>query len=350
MAIKPKNLVLNLLLVLASLAVFLVLAELAVRGLQYAGLAETLDPEEHKASLKKNRKLNARLVKSDNPVLFLEYDPKNRHINNAGHRGKDITKEKPAGTFRIAVLGDSIAYGYNVKLENTFTSLLQEKFNQAVTQGDFPAINSVQVYNFAVSGYGTRAELELYKTRVRDYKPDLVLLAYTLNDPLPTEMLIKSVASSRKGGERFAKVASQSQFLGWLMQTWNRATRGLRTEINYKAFYQPENWRPTEDSLGELAQRVRADNASLVVVIFPLLLPAEDYPMHAYHRQVADTLGNLEVSYLDLFDTYAQYPPGELQHNREDNTHPNALGHRLAAEKIYGFVKELLPGQAAGKD
>ncbi len=330
-----KKIAINLGLVLASLLLCLVIGEIAIRTLSAIGYMQAIDPAAHKANIKKNRKLNAKLIKSENPVLYLEYDPNNRHINNAGHRGKDIQLEKPANVFRIAVLGDSIAYGYGVPLKDTFTTLLQQQLNET------GYAQKIEVLNFAVSGYGTEAELELYKTKVQHYQPDLVLLTYTLNDPIPPQFLYKSVGSARKKAKTFQKIASQSQFLGWLVNTWNRATKQFRVKANYKTFYNSEElWSAVQTSVAELKQLTDEQNTQLAAVIFPLLLPYDDYPMMQYHEMVAAEFDKHQIPHLDLFSTYSQYGASELKHNDEDTTHPNALGHQLATDAMAEFLQQ----------
>ena len=99
-------------------------------------------------------------------------------VNPAGFRDRPHTLEKPAGTYRVAVLGDSVAEAFQVKLESAFWWLLQEKLRTC------PALagREVEVLNFGVSGYGTAQEyLQLQTTAIR-YQPDLVLLTFASND------------------------------------------------------------------------------------------------------------------------------------------------------------------------
>ena len=72
---------------------------------------------------------------SDNPILFYEPRPGYRgrfYESRPGHTGKEIAinadgfrdhaypRQKPAGVFRIVVLGDSIVWGHGLALEDTF--------------------------------------------------------------------------------------------------------------------------------------------------------------------------------------------------------------------------------------
>jgi hypothetical protein len=95
-------------------------------------------------------------------------------INSAGFRDREHTLQKPAGVFRIAVLGDSFAEALQVDESRTFWSVLERELQPC------PALagKTVEVLNFGVSGFGTAQELELLRSRVWAYQPDLVLLAF----------------------------------------------------------------------------------------------------------------------------------------------------------------------------
>ena len=95
--------------------------------------------------------------------------------NRLGYRDVDHEAAKPQGTYRIVVLGDSVGAGFGVKrLEDTFPRRLEALLRER----GIPA----EVLNFSVSGYDTRQEVEILKTRALAFAPDLVLLAYCLND------------------------------------------------------------------------------------------------------------------------------------------------------------------------
>lgn len=95
-------------------------------------------------------------------------------INSDGWRDFERAKSKPANTLRIAVLGDSFIEAVQVPLEATFTAQLEQELNYCQPFGK----KSVEVLNFAVSSYGTAQQLITLRHRVRDYAPDIVLLAF----------------------------------------------------------------------------------------------------------------------------------------------------------------------------
>ena len=95
-------------------------------------------------------------------------------INSDGWRDVERPKSKPANAVRIAVLGDSFIEAVQVPQDATFTAQLAQELNYCQPFGT----KSIEVLNFAVSGYGTAQQLLTLRHRVRDYAPDIVLLAF----------------------------------------------------------------------------------------------------------------------------------------------------------------------------
>ncbi len=96
-------------------------------------------------------------------------------INSRGLRSdREYPYEKPAGTKRIVSLGDSFAAGYEVEIEECYTTVLERSLRERGLE--------VEVLNAGVSGY-SNAEACLYLEReLYKYEPDLVLLSFFNND------------------------------------------------------------------------------------------------------------------------------------------------------------------------
>jgi lysophospholipase L1-like esterase len=100
-------------------------------------------------------------------------------INSAGLRDREHPKDKPAGSLRIAVLGDSFTEAFQVDQNDAWWAVMERALNGC------PAMKSrnVEVINFGISGFSTARELILLRTRVWQYAPDIVVLNFTtIND------------------------------------------------------------------------------------------------------------------------------------------------------------------------
>ncbi|MBT3199841.1 MAG: tetratricopeptide repeat protein [Phycisphaerales bacterium] len=164
----------KLLVMFCSVAISLVCCEIAVRLIGHA-------PEIIPIGVNSNKNVYRR---STNPILSYEFKPgyrsndtdlahDYRKINSHGLR--DIEREfaKPAGTKRILLLGDSVVVGYRIKEIDQLMSRQLE-----MLYGD----QKVEVLNMAVTGYCTRAEVELLRVRGLKYDPDVVIMVFVEND------------------------------------------------------------------------------------------------------------------------------------------------------------------------
>ena len=96
-------------------------------------------------------------------------------INGQGMRaGRDYVYEKPAGVQRIVSLGDSFTIGYEVDLEQCFSSVLEREL-RAVG-------HEVELLNAGVSGYSTAESLFYLERELFKYDPDIVLISFYGND------------------------------------------------------------------------------------------------------------------------------------------------------------------------
>jgi len=115
---------------------------------------------------------------SDNRKIVYELRPNTEDINSAGFRDFEYKIDKDPGVTRIAVIGDSIAYGECVEsfgFEETYAKRLEQLLNKEKKK-------RFEVLNFGVSGYGTTQIFEHFKDKAMKYKPDIVIYGYWFND------------------------------------------------------------------------------------------------------------------------------------------------------------------------
>ena len=154
--------------VLASLAVGLLLAEISLRiiGFDYVPFWRP-DP------------ITGLGLRPDTAGWFRKEGQAYVSISSQGLRDRERPVAKPPGTYRIVVLGDSYAEALQVDVERTFWRLLEKKLQAC----DFQPGKQIDVINLGTSGFGTGQELRALQTRGLRYSPDLVILAFfTGND------------------------------------------------------------------------------------------------------------------------------------------------------------------------
>lgn len=91
-------------------------------------------------------------------------------INSFGMRDVERNLAKADNVVRVSVLGDSFMEALQVEDGKYTTVLLQDRLNKAE--------HRVEVLNFGFSGYGTAQQLHLYRSKVRQFKSDYVLVFF----------------------------------------------------------------------------------------------------------------------------------------------------------------------------
>jgi len=117
-----------------------------------------------------------------------------RYAANAdGFRDRAYARPKPPGTFRIVVLGCSMAFGYGVALEETFPKVLEARLAALAPR------EHVEVLNLSVSGYNPYTEAALFADVGVRYQPDLVLVQFGINDLNDPTLHFDAATTARLG-------------------------------------------------------------------------------------------------------------------------------------------------------
>ena len=290
--------------------------------------------------------INRRTIRrSANPRLRFELRPGGTaraevdyRINAHGMRDRDVRLEKAAGTRRIAVLGDSIAFGYWVAEADAFPRQLERLLSEAGT-------GPIEVLNFGVPGYNVAQETEVLRERALPFAPDLVIVALCLND-LEWEsyehglVMDRRARSSRLPGRVYETLLGHSLLLSWI--EYRRAEHAARREFvrardPWAGPLYAETLAQQQDAL---TARFR-DIASLLasggkvpglVAVFPTFGGRFETYRHAdFHRLAARSASEAGLGLVDLLECYRAYDYHDV---RVDVVHPSPLGHRIAAHAL----------------
>lgn len=97
-------------------------------------------------------------------------------INAIGLREREISRNKPAGTKRVLVLGDSFTEGLGVEVNEAFPARLQALVDAAGLSTRWEVLNAGE------ASYSPLLEYLLLEKQLIDLEPDLVILALDLSD------------------------------------------------------------------------------------------------------------------------------------------------------------------------
>lgn len=111
------------------------------------------------------------------PNLTTKFQGVPVRTNKWGMRGPDIELNKDPNVIRVALLGDSFAFGWGVNEEESFARIF-EKYSNEHVKGD----KRVEVLNFGVPGYSTFQEVAAFLQSGSKFKPDIVIVYFVDND------------------------------------------------------------------------------------------------------------------------------------------------------------------------
>jgi hypothetical protein len=180
----------------ASLLVPLLIAEAVVRARHH----KHLDTD---ALLDQNRRhfIGDFVTPSDNPDLLYTLKPgvdiEWMGVTVATHETEPVriptlgqSASQPA--VRIALIGDSMSFGWGLNYENTYGEILREKLQHSLGV-------PVELKNYSVPGYNSFQERAVLESSVVKAHPDIVVLNYTHNDPDPTDTMPAGYISPEYG-------------------------------------------------------------------------------------------------------------------------------------------------------
>lgn len=283
-------------------------------------------------------------------------------ISSQGLNDREFTIEKPAGVFRIAVVGDSTSFGWKVGSDHSLPKVLERELNLLGTR-------RFEVMNFSVPGYNTAQELEVIRVKVLPFQPDLVILVFTGNDThvcnylLPDPTLLGALAHrsyllnltlrtieeqlARRDGENFAFP------LWWIRFKWLT----LRVAYPRQKIYPRPGLEETIYVGGNPpAERGRVPERYWYMLGYPNyrvhltairdLLAKESIPLVSTGQLTAEAL---EINRkLDLTHIVTGLWPEELARDFgtdeplviPNDGHYSAAGHELAARRIMNYLME----------
>jgi HEAT repeat protein/lysophospholipase L1-like esterase len=246
-------------------------------------------------------------------------------INADGLRDRTHARERPEGAKRVVMLGDSVTLGDQVRPEEAYPQVLQERLRE---EG-----RPLEVMNVGLWGWSTRQERIAYRKIVRPYRPDAVLLAVCLNDipelqnnlaqpPAWLSGLFRRSALVRRA------VNAEGREIQSVEQLFTHAGSARVREAMARFF----------DEVRALRDEVRADGAAFGVLVFPFRFQvAAGAPAPTAQQAILSFCGREGLSCLDLLPVLR--PVGEP--GFVDYDHLSPQGAKVVAEHL--LTSALLP-------
>lgn len=286
-------------------------------------------------------------------LRVLGFIPNPFETNEAGLRGMDIPLENAPNSYRILFLGDSVTFGVGVSSEESYVARLDQMFQEHHSSIKFKALNG------GLPGYSTYDELNFLRNQGLQLKPDLVLLAFVLNDLAENTSVIQS-----QGGEegmygvslmvKIHKFLSFHSSLYTALRTLNMYIRSGSTKQIFKhsvkweneevnkflvSSYTPEQekiWQGITNQLTFMKNLLKEQKINMGLIIFPWHYQWDQTAVEATPQKRLKEWGQEEgVPVLDLLPFLTTHP---LKSVLIDHCHLKPFGHELAAKAIYNFL------------
>lgn len=284
-----------------------------------------------------------------------------RH-NRLGLRGPDVAPVAAPGTYRIALVGDSNAYGWGVQEVDSLRAQLELALAALPTdsgdgeeppEGEGPSAGGAltprqyEVIAVAFPGYNSADQATLLEQLWPDLAPDLVLVAWFAND---LERLGFHVDADHALFCDPLPLPDRLKPTLWHSHVYRLLSLGHLGRMQRSGTLNPNDPAPRSFSKQHLLmmQRfARAHEARFAILDVPVLEPSgstqrmrrEAYPFENASAWLRATAAGLDAPTLELLDAIENEPTALLWASIERNDHhPNAKAHRLFAAAIARFL------------
>ena len=303
-----------------------------------------------------------------------------QRVNALGLRGRETTVEKPAGTRRILMLGDSFTMGKGVQDNETFAVVAESQLQDRLTNCGG---GSVEVLNGGVDSYAPiLSYLQLERDLAR-LKPDLIVLNFDHSD-LVQEAAYRQQAVRGDNGEivavpqvwqdsyyeRFLSWTSRHLYLTRVVLVYVNRSMGHRqlsvrrvvNEAGREHFAhtlegdvdRTAQWRDVFESIGRIKALADSNHAEFLLTTYPWAHQLGETGWvpgrYAYMKQgerttdltqraIRERSAALGIELFEALPTFQRYHGHEPLYFKVD-PHWTAAGQRVMGEGLAQYVGE----------
>lgn len=289
------------------------------------------------------------------PLLLWRLKPNLDHVywdftdvstNAQSFRADYPIGRKPAGTFRIVCLGDSVTFGYRVPPVwperprdfnpewQPYPMLLEKELRKANPN------RSIEVFPMAVPGYTSHQGLAWLRRDIGYLQPDMVIASFGWNDASVSDAPDRETIDTRWWPVTIRWLIDHSQ-------AFAHATRWLRSRNDVKPVVRTPVPRVSQqeyvDNFKAIVRLAKDHGAGVIVIGAPyrdsITNPPEAQLMTQYRGWLKSEMQQSQTPYLEILElteaagSVNQGFFGEL-------IHPNHMGHRLMASELFEFMSE----------
>lgn len=247
-------------------------------------------------------------------------------INARGWRDYEYNITKPNNTYRIIAVGDSYTLGPGVELDNTYAKVLEKMLSQLNSTFKY------EVLNFGIIGYDTTSTVELIKTKVLEYEPDVIIIGIGLlyyqvwyEQYFKNSNLTFNPSNIKKLTEQQIKNLIIPEWLKQKIMILRNETKNLcnaaeNVEPEEEEFCLKENF---QKPINELYKIIDTNKTRIIFIDFKNVESLQKY----VHNKT------ITIQYQEYYQR-KKYEEKDIKLHLED-VHPNRMGHKLIAQAVY---------------
>ena len=314
----------SIFLVFISLLIGIIFCELILRAKHHYIINYDIEMWKYAKQLKEkvsNEKINHVHIKNKSALL----QKTNVKINNFGQRDIDYNKsflDKHDRSF--LVIGSSVALGWGVESEYTFTNVMNKKAQDNTKNWIF--------INGGIGNYNAERYVNNFFENWKNLEFTDIIVHFFVND---TE-LIQAADTN---------IFTENLHLGVVI--WKLIN-------SYVAAFNPENIndyyeeRFKDDYPGYIVAKQELENLSLYcksykikchIVVMPDLHKLNPYKLNFINKKIYNIAKEFDFNYFDLLPVFEKIEAKKLW-NKYNDPHPNVYAHNLMGNAIYDFLNK----------
>ena len=256
----------NLLLLVASIVIVAIFAEVALRVVLPAPIVWKHPQEQYQYDAEISHWLESSQQAYTHDKLV--------RTNSVGIRDSEYAAVSTSGVYRILALGDSQTFGNGLELADTWPKQLEANLNQA-GKG-----KAVEVLNAGLPASDTWQHEIILKRLLSIYQPDAVVLAFYVNDVV--ERFTPNPVQHDEGGQlikragyilkRSALLMTLRTALSTVRQWWSQGKGASRQNALLKGELSPnlaKRWLQVENSLAAMKRESAKKHTQFGIVLLP---------------------------------------------------------------------------------
>lgn len=333
----------GILLILVSVSVSIVCAELVVRLFAQKPTPVLMETEGKVI----DEDIVPGLTKSKDPIQLFELRPSQsvcfeercETINGHGFRGVEVDL-RDRNPFRIAVLGDSFTYGYGVDDHETLPVHLERILNANGKRG-------IQVLNFGIGGYNSVQVARLIRNKVIAFNPNIVIYNYFPNDAelyrQEGNPLLYECASMFSWKRPVFKTLASSHLVEFIARRigLRHVTRHGQDPNYWNLIHHPfwPGWWVVKLALEEMKKTTEEAGIPFCVV----LLPYDDLPSQSKKENIGriiELCERLDIPVIDISGCFVDVRSYDGLWTSVGPPHYSNRGNKLVAEEILKKLAE----------